>query len=80
MHLNVLLFYYYFFFLFVHAVIHSSTCLVTDQTKLSLKSQQNMCKCSWRLYLCPFCFCSSLLTSQFLQCLRRGEGGEAPHS
>lgn len=64
------------FFLFVHAVIHSSACLVTDQTKLSLKSQQNMCKCSWRLCLCPFHFCFSLTTSQFLQCLRHcGVGG-----
>lgn len=39
------------FFLFVHAFIHSSTCLVTDQTKLGLKSLKNMCKCSWRLYV-----------------------------
>lgn len=45
MHLNVLLFYYYFF-LFVHVVINSSTCLVTDQTKLSLKSRKNIYKCS----------------------------------
>lgn len=72
MHLNVLLF-YYFFFLFVHAVIHFSTCLATDQTKLSLKSRQNTYKCSWRLYLCPFHFRSSLIISQFLQCSRCGE-------
>lgn len=69
MHLNVLLFYYYFF-LFVHAVIHSSTCLVTDQMKLSLKSGKNVCKCYWRLHLCPFHFRASLATSHFLQCLR----------
>lgn len=32
MHLNVLLFYFSFFLpLFVHAVIHSYTCLVTDK-------------------------------------------------
>lgn len=31
MHLNVLLFYFSFFSLFVHAVIYSCTCLVTDK-------------------------------------------------
>lgn len=45
MHLNVLLFYFYFCSLFVHAVIHSSTCLAPKTKRpLSLKPRKNMCK------------------------------------
>lgn len=45
MHLNVLLFYFSFCSLFVHAVIHSSTCLAPKTKRpLSLKPRKNMCK------------------------------------